>query len=76
MRKKEDDLAWTYDYIPTSVGDHGNALDQYGVRIQRATRPPYIHPDVWKDMKGSNKPKEIGVVEESEVADPGGAGNH
>ena len=58
-RKLEDELAWVYDYISTGVGGHGHALDQYGVRIQKTSRPPYVHPDQWKEMKKEAREKEI-----------------
>ena len=40
LREEEADMARTYDYVPTSVDEHGHALDQFGIRIQRTTRPP------------------------------------
>ena len=44
LREQENELAWTYDYIPTTLDEQLHAVDQYGIRIQRTTRPPYIHP--------------------------------
>ena len=46
-------MAWTYDYIPTTLDEQLHAVDQYGIRIQRTTRPPYIHPEQWMKTKGA-----------------------
>ena len=46
-------MAWTYDYIPTEMDGQLHVVDQYGIRIQRTTRPPYIHPDEWMKIKGA-----------------------
>ena len=53
LREQERELAWTYDYIPTELDKSFHAIDQYGVRIQRTTRPPYISPDEWITIKGA-----------------------
>ena len=53
LREQESELAWTYDYIPTSLDEQFHAVDQYGIRIQRTTRPPYIHPEQWMQTKGA-----------------------
>ena len=53
LREQERELAWTYDYIPTELDKSFHAIDQYGVRIQRTTRPPYISPDEWIKIKGA-----------------------
>ena len=72
LRKEEDDLAWTYDYIPTSVGDQGHVPDQYGVRIQK-TRPV-------EGLRQAHRNRGVregrGDVEESEVEHPRHPGDY
>ena len=59
LMKEETRLAWMYDYLSTDVDPHGHSLDQYGVRIQKTSRPPYVHPDEWLKTKTKDKEKII-----------------
>jgi len=44
----EADMAQVYDCIPTTVDPQKHAVDQFGVRIQKTTHPPYISLQEWK----------------------------
>ena len=52
---EESELAQTYGYIPTTVDTQNHDVDQFGVRIQRTTRPPYVSPQEWKAATPAEK---------------------
>ena len=64
LLKEEEETAQTFDYVPTSIDEQGHTLDQFGIRIQKTTRPPYISPDEWMKMRGKDKRV---AIEEFEV---------
>lgn len=35
LRAGEEDMARTFDHVPTSLGEQNRALDQFGIRIQK-----------------------------------------
>ena len=64
LLKEEEETTQIFDYVPTSVDEQGHAVDQFGIRIQKTTRPPYSSPDEWTKMR--NKDKRV-AMEEVEV---------
>ena len=55
LQKEEEELARTFDYAPTSVDAQSHAVDQFGIRTQKTTMPPYIPLDDWVKMRGVAK---------------------
>jgi len=63
LQNEEEEAAQTFDYVPTSVDDQGHGVDQFGIRIQRTTRPPYVPPVDWVKMRPADKRKAIDEFE-------------
>ena len=59
LQKEEEETAQTFDYVPTSVDRRGHVVDQFGIRIQKTTRPPYVSPDEWMKMRPQGKRQAI-----------------
>ena len=64
LQKEEEETAQTVDYVPTSVDDQGHSVDQFGIRTQKTTRPPYVSPVDWVKMRPADTRT---AIEEFEV---------